>query len=374
MMEAMAGIIMADEPCTHFGVLTEKRSIAALPMAGRYRLIDFAMSNMVNSGIRNVGVATQYNYSSLMDHLGSGKAWDLNRKNSGLYMLPPFVEKDNLGQITGDIDTLYGIFGFIRKTKPDYFVITRASTFYNCTYKKALAFHKKMQSDITILYSEEESLDKAELQSYTFLETDETGRVTDIMKNHPHPTSKKVTMSTFIIERTLLMSLVEDCFARGEHDFTMDVLIKKLNTLRIFGYKFDGYVARVNSMNSYFKSNMDILNTTIRRELFLSKNKIFTKVKDQPPTRYGANANVTGSLIADGCIIDGTVENSIVFRGVKIGKGSTIKNSIVMQNSVILENCFAENVVLDKEVTLLNDKTVMGQPNYPFIIAKHSVV
>jgi len=309
-----------------------------------------------------------------MDHLGSGKAWDLNRKNSGLYMLPPFVEKDNLGQITGDIDTLYGIFGFIRKTKPDYFVITRASTFYNCTYKKALAFHKKMQSDITILYSEEESLDKAELQSYTFLETDKTGRVTDIMKNHPHPTSKKVTMSTFIIERTLLMSLVEDCFARGEHNFTMDVLIKKLNTLRIFGYKFDGYVARVNSMNSYFKSNMDILNTTIRRELFLSKDKIFTKVKDQPPTRYGANANVTGSLIADGCIIDGTVENSIVFRGVKIGKGSTIKNSIVMQNSVILENCFAENVVLDKEVTLLNDKTVMGQPNYPFIIAKHSVV
>ncbi len=374
MMDAMAGIILADEPSTHFGTLTEKRAIAALPMAGRYRLIDFCMSNMVNSGIRNVGVATQNNYSSLMDHLGSGKSWDLSRKNSGLYMLPPFVEKDNIGQITGDIDTLYGIFGFIRKTKPDYFVISRASTFYNCTYKKALAFHKEMNADITILYNCEENLDPAEAQNYTFLETDETGRVTDIMKNHPHPATKNVSMATLIIERTLLMSLVEDCFAHGEHDFTMDVLIKKLNTLRIFGYKFDGYVGRVNSVNSYFKNNMNVLNTAIRKELFLAKDKIFTKVKDQPPTRYGANAQVTGSLIADGCVIDGTVENSIIFRGVKIGKGTTVRNSIVMQNSIILENCFAENVVLDKEVTLLSGKTVMGQPNYPFVIAKRSVV
>ena len=374
MMDAMAGIIIADEQSAHFGTLTEKRSIAALPMGGRYRLIDFCMSNMVNSGIRNIGVATQYNYSSLMDHLGSGKSWDLSRKNSGLYMLPPFVEKDNLGQITGDIDTFYGIFGFIRKTKPDYFVVSRASTFYNCTYKKALAFHKEMNADITLLYNCEENLDPSEVQNYTYLETDETGRVTDIMKNHPHPTSKKVSMATFIIERTLFMSLVEDCFARGEHDFILDVLIKKLNTLRIFGYQFDGYVGRVNSINSYFTNNMNMLNTAIRQEIFLAKDKIFTKVKDQPPTRYGANAKVTGSLIADGCVIDGTVENSIIFRGVKIGKGTTIKNSIVMQNSVILENCFAENVVLDKEVTLLSGKTVMGQPNYPFVIAKRSVV
>ena len=245
---------------------------------------------------------------------------------------------------------------------------------YNCTYKKALAFHKEMNADITLLYNCEENLDPSEVQNYTYLETDETGRVTDIMKNHPHPTSKKVSMATFIIERTLFMSLVEDCFARGEHDFILDVLIKKLNTLRIFGYQFDGYVGRVNSINSYFTNNMNMLNTAIRKEIFLAKDKIFTKVKDQPPTRYGANAKVTGSLIADGCVIDGTVENSIIFRGVKIGKGTTIKNSIVMQNSVILENCFAENVVLDKEVTLLNDKSVMGQPNYPFVIAKHSVV
>ncbi len=374
MMDAMAGIILANETDIHLGALTEKRSVAALPMGGRYRLVDFIMSNMVNSGIRNIGVATQQNYSSLMDHLGSGKAWDLSRKNSGLYILPPYVEKDNIGKVTGDIDTLYGIFGFIRKTKPDYFVISRANTFYNCTFKKALAFHKEMNADITVLYNTEEELDKAELSHYTFLETAEDGRVTDIMKSHTHPSTKKVSMETYIIERTLLMSLVEDCFSRGEHDLTMDVLIKKLNTLRIYGYEFNGYVGRVTSINSYFKNNMNLLNTVIRKEIFLAKDKIFTKVKDQPPTRYGANASVSGSLIADGCIIDGTVENSIVFRGVKIGKGTTIKNSIVMQNSIILENCFAENVVLDKEVTLLNDKSVMGQPNYPFVIAKHSVV
>ncbi len=374
MMEALAGIILTDDDSMHFGTLTEKRAIAALPMAGRYRLIDFIVSNMVNSGIRNVGVATQHNYSSLMDHLGSGKAWDLSRKSSGLYILPPFAEKDNLGQVTGDIDTLYGISGYIRRTKPDYFVVCRANTFYNCTYKAALAFHKEKNADITLLYNTEENLDPAELSKYTFIETDADGRVTDVMKNHPHPTTKNVSMSAFIIERSLLMSLVEDCFARGEHDITMDILIKRLNTLNIYGYKFDGYVGRVSSINSYFTNNMNMLNTTVRKEIFLSKNKVFTKVKDQPPTRYGSSANVIGSLVADGCVIDGHVENSILFRGVKVGKGTTIKNSIVMQNSVILENCFAENVILDKEVTLLSGKTVMGQPNYPFVIAKKSVV
>ncbi len=373
-MDAMAGIILTEDKETQLGILTEKRAISAMPMAGRYRLIDFILSCMVNSGIRNVGVATQFNYSSLMDHLGSGRAWDLNRKNSGLYILPPNIGRETTGQSIGDIDVLYGVGSFIRKTKPDYIVLSKGNTMYNTNFKDMLAFHKENNADITILYNEEKNATPDVLSRYTLLSVEEDGRVSDIMKNHPHPKCNNVSMDTYIIERSFLIGLIENCISHGEHDLVMDALIKNLGTLKIYGYKFDGYVGRVDTIDSYYKNNMAFLNPEVRNELFSEKRKIFTKVKDQVPTHYGENAHVADSIVADGCIIDGTVENSIIFRGVHIAKGATVKNSIVMQNSVIQENCYAENVVLDKEVTLLSGKTVMGQPNYPFVIAKGNVI
>ena len=373
-MDAMTGIILTDDKDTQLGILTEKRATAAMPMAGRYRLIDFILSCMVNSGIRNVGVATQFNYQSLMDHLGSGKDWDLSRKNSGLYILPPYIGRENTGKNDGDIDVLYGVRSFIRKTKPDYIVLSRGNTMYNMTFNKALEFHKENHADITVIYNEDSTIPPETLSRYTLLEVGENGVVTDIIKNHAHPNGHSISMDTYIIERSLLISLIENSVAHGEHDWVMDVLIKNLGKLRIFGYKFDGYVGRVDTIDSYYQNNMNFLNSGIRREMFLSDAKIYTKVKDQVPTHYGDNARVIDSMVADGCLIDGTVENSIIFRGVHIGKGSTIKNSIVMQNSVIQENCYLENVVLDKEVTLLTGKTVMGQPNYPFVIAKGNII
>lgn len=152
-MDAMTGIILTEDKETQLGILTEKRAISAMPMAGRYRLIDFILSCMVNSGIRNVGVATQFNYSSLMDHLGSGKDWDLSRKNSGLYILPPYLGRENTGKADGDIDVLYGIGSFIRRTRPDYIVLSKGNTMYNTTFNEALAFHKQNHADITILYN-----------------------------------------------------------------------------------------------------------------------------------------------------------------------------------------------------------------------------
>lgn len=373
-MDAMAGVILTEDEQMQLGVLTERRAISAMPMAGRYRLIDFILSNMVNSGIYNVGVATQFNYSSLMDHLGSGRAWDLNRKNSGLYILPPYIGRESTGKSGGDIDVLHSVSNFIRKTKPDYIVLSKGNTLYNMTFNKALEFHKNNHADITIIYNEDNNATDEMLSRYTLLNVESDGRISDITKNHPHPKSRSVSMDAYIIERSLLLSIVENCIAHGEHDWVIDVLIKNLNNLRLYGYKFDGYVGRVDTIDSYYKNNMNFLDADIRCELFSSEGKIYTKVKDQVPTHYGDDARVLDSMVADGCIIDGTVENSIIFRGVHIAKGATVKNSIVMQNSVIQENCYVENAVFDKEVTMLPGKTVAGQPNYPFVIAKGNII
>jgi len=373
-MEHMSGIILTDTKEKQLGVLTERRSTSAMPIAGRYRLIDFILSSMVNSGIRTVGIAAQYNYSSLMDHLGSGKAWDLNRKNKGLYILPPHIGKENTGKPVGDIDILYGISTFIRKVKPDYVLIANGNTIYNTTFNEALRFHKAKHADITILYNTETNKTDKELKNYTLLNVSNSGRVTDIMKNYTHPTSKCVSMETYIIERSLLLHIIETCVAHGEHDWVVDVLIKNLDKLNICAYEFDGYVGRIDTIESYYKNNMNFLMPDVRKELFSSKQKIYTKAKDQVPTRYGNNASVSDSMVADGCLIEGSVENSIIFRGVQIEKGAKVKNSIIMQNSIIQKNCILENVVLDKEVTLLGGKTIIGQPNYPFVAAKGNII
>ncbi len=373
-MDQMTGIILTDIKEKQLGVLTERRSISAMPIAGRYRLIDFILSNMVNSGIRTIGIATQYNYSSLMDHLGSGKDWDLNRKNKGLYILPPHIGRENTGKPAGDIDVLYGISTFIRKAKPDYVVFSNGNAIYNTTFNEALEFHKDKQADITILYNKETSKADKELRNYTLLNVSPSGRVSDIMKNYTHPKSQCVSMETYIIERSLLLRIIETCIAHGEHDWVVDVLIKNLGKLNIYAYEFSGYVGRIDTIESYYKNNMNFLMPDVRKELFSSKQKIYTKVKDQVPTRYGKDASVSDSMVADGCLIEGSVENSIIFRGVQIEKGAKVKNSIIMQNSIIQKNCVLENVVLDKEVTLLGGKTVIGQPNYPFVAAKGNII
>lgn len=373
-MDEMMGIILTEESENQLGTLTEKRAISALPVAGRYRLIDFVLSNMVNSGIVNVGVATQYNYSSLMDHLGSGKPWDLNRKNYGLFILPPHIGHEYAAKADGDVDVLYGVGGFLRKSAQKYVLLAEGHTIYNMTFGDALEFHKDRHADVTIIYNDEKDLKRDQLSHYTLLDVDENGTVTDLMKSHPHPTTTNVSMDTYILEKSLLVSLVDNCVAHGEHDWVMDALIKNRDRLKICGYRFDGHVGRVDSVQSYYENNLNFLNSNVRGELFGSENKIYTKVKDQIPARYGMSADVRDSLVADGCFIDGHVENSIIFRGVHIARGAVVKNSVIMQNSSIGQDCTVENAVLDKEVTLRNGKTVMGQPNYPFIIAKGATV
>ena len=372
-MKDMMGIVMADNSELRLNELTEMRSVQALPFGGRYRLIDFILSNMVNSGIINVGVATNINYSSLMDHLGSGAPWDLNRKIYGLFMLPPYVRGGAGGISTGSVDQLYGVLTFLRRSRQQYVLLASGRTVCNMTFDDALKQHIEKDADITVIYHD--TKEKGEqLSRSNVYEVDEEGRVTGMESEPRYPKTTLQGMGTFIIERLKLIALIEDAYARGSHDFVRDILMTAVGTLKVYGYEYKGFVGIVDSVKSYYENNMKMLDVDVRKEIFSAKNRIYTKVKDQVPTQYGKTASVSDSLIADGCVIEGTVENSIIFRGVHIGKDAVVKNSIVMQNSVIEENCDIENVIIDKECTLRQAKRLVGQPNYPVILPKRTLL
>ena len=372
-MKDMMGIVMADSSELRLNELTEMRSVTALPFGGRYRLIDFILSNMVNSGIVNVGVATSINYSSLMDHLGSGAPWDLNRKIYGLFLLPPYVRGGVSGISNGSIDQLYGLMTFLRRSRQQYVLLATGRTVCNMTFDDALSKHIEKGADITVIYYDKKQKDD-QLSRSNVYEVGDDGKITG-MEIEPHfPKTTLAGMGMFIIERLKLIELIEEAYARGSHDFIRDLIMTAVSRGKVYGYEYKGFVGVVDSIRSYYENSMKLLDGDVRNEIFGGENRIYTKVKDQIPTQYGKDAKVAGSLIADGCVIEGTVENSIIFRGVHVAKGAVVKDSIIMQNSVIEENCDIENVIIDKECTLRASKRLVGQPSYPVILPKRTLL
>jgi len=360
------GIIMTGTDDERLGELTSVRSVAALPVAGRYRLIDFALSGMVNSGISNVGVTTRSNYRSLMDHLGSGKEWDLNRKLYGLRILPPYI-KGGLSY-SGDIDILKGISDFLSHSKQNYALISSSNMLFNPRFEQMREQHIKNGADITVMYTEGEispSGVRVELDG---------DRITDMEVSSEYVAKGKCLMGIYFMSKELLCKQIAHCTGRGLHDFVMDVLVRNVGKLNICGYKYDGFVGRIDSVNSYYSANMAMLDSDVRKELFLDKNFIYTKVKDTVPTYYSSSAKVSNSVIADGCRIEGKVTNSIIFRGVTVEKGASINNSIVMQNAIIKKDATLDYAVLDKGVTVGAGKRIAGQETFPVIIGKNITV
>ena len=350
--------------------ITDIRANSALPFAGRYRIIDFVLSNMANAGITNIGVATESNYSSLMDHIKSGKPWDLDRKNWGLNILPPSLEKMTYGAIKGNIDMLAGISDFIQRSPQTYVILSLGNSIYNLDFSDVIKQHIDSQADITILYKDMRGVEEKELSRFTMIELDDKKRVTDIEVQPYYPKTATASMDVYVMEKALLESIVDECSARGDRDFVKDALVKKMQGLRIYGYEHSGYTDKIDSLKSYYRNNMNFLDKNIRDELFNPENPIYTKTKDQSPTRYGADAVVQNSFVSDGCMIEGTVINCVLSRGVKVKKGAVIKNSIIMQDSVIEENVDLSHVVFDKEVYITKGRKLIGQESYPLAIAK----
>lgn len=357
--------------------LVSVRLMASIPFASRYRMIDFLLSSMTNCNINNIAVVVNNSYHSLMDHLGSGREWDLVRKNGGLHIFPPFAE-DSSAAYTGRAGALAGILDFLRDQKEKYVVMSDSNIAANFDFKAMIKAHIESGADITMAYNEQELPESARNSTsnnkgfYYTLTVDE-GRVTKIYVNSRNEGIQNFCMNIFVIERELLIDLVNTAFVRGQEHFVRDVVMSHLNKLNVQGYKYDGYVVRICDMKSYFDENMKLLDEHNLDSLF-SGPSIYTKIRDDNPTRYIDGAKVKNIMAADGCIIEGEVENCILFRGVKIAKGAKVKNCILMQDTVVNAGAEIEYLITDKNVTITAGKELKGTNTFPVYIAKFQTV
>ncbi len=367
------GLILAENRTVKMNELTDNvRAESALPFGSNYRLIDFVLSSMVNSGIINVGVATHINYSSLMDHLGNGAPWDLSRKDGGLFILPPYLRGEAIGINEGNVDILHGVLTYLQNNTQKYVVLAEGNKVCNMTFNDAIEQHKTTGADVTVIYNDVEKKDV--LSRSTVYEVDDDMRVTSVSYASQNPKSKHCGMSMYIVDRIKLEEIIDEAYAQGSHDFIRDIILKNVNSMKIYGYKYSGFVASIDSVKSYYDANMLMIDENVRHELFAGENLIYTKVKDNVPTRYYNGSSVKKSILGDGCSVRGEIENCVIFRNVEIGKGTVIKNSIIMQNTRIGNNCYIENAVIDKECVVGDGKRLIGALDYPAILPKSATV
>ena len=356
--------------------LTNVRLMASIPFASRYRLVDFMLSSMADSDVTNISLLVNKNYQSLMDHLGSGREWDLVRKNGGLHLFPPNVEKTST-VYTGRVSALAGILEFLADQKEKYVVLADSNIAANIDFKAIIQAHVESGADVTTVYNETEIsegyLNMGNEQAFYYSYGIEDGRVKEIYVNSKEAGVQNLGMNIFVVERELLIDLINTAFVRGLRYWERDVLLNQLEKLNVQAYKFEGYVARISGIKSYFEESMKLLDDANLDGLF-SGNPIYTKIRDDNPTRYIAGAKAVNTMAADGCVIEGTVENSILFRGVKVGKGAVVKNCILMQDTVIEAGAVVENIITDKEVKVSEGKEVKGADSYPVYIAKRQMV
>lgn len=372
-MKNVMGVIYTTKDDIVMRELTNHRAIAALPIVGRYRMIDFMLSNMVNSGIRNIGVIVQKNYHSLMDHLGSGQEWDLHTKTDGLFILPPYQSHENVGHYEGTLDALRSNIGYLRRSKQEYVVLTGCYGVFSTTFDDMKRQHEQTGADITVMYTRsygESRVSSTVAGSHTYFRLDDDGRVLELEIGPNVPNHPNFSMTVMFMKRTLLVHLVDQAVAHGMHDIHRDLLNHNVrnNHLSIYGYEFKGYHRNIESISSYFRLNMDMLDYAKRQEMF-GVHPVFTKVRDEVPAKYVEGASCSNSLVADGCIIEGTVINSVLFRGVRVRRGAVVRNSVIMQECDIQENVEVDNVIFDKDVTIRSGKLI-GQSAYPIVIGK----
>ena len=371
-MGNVLGLVFANMHDTTLGDMTKNRTMGSVMFGGRYRLIDFPLSNMVNSGISEVGVITKSNYQSLLDHLGSAREWDLARKKGGLYILPPFGNVEST-LYRGRIEALYGAMSFIKHSRAKYVILSDCDVGTNIDYKPIVAAHIESGADITAVahtgvYSSDD------IKTSTVFNVDADKNVTSVLINPDISGTCTTSLNVFVMSMDFLIETVNDAMARGNVSFERNILQEKCRELKIKIYEYDNYFSKLNSPESYFKSNMALLEPENARKLFVPKRSIYTKVSDNAPVKYDLDSKVSNSLIADGCIIEGEVENSVLFRGVKVGKGAKVKNCILMQGTVVGDNAELSYLITDKNVSICENHILTSSPQYPMYVGKGASV
>ena len=353
--------------------LVNVRLMASIPFASRYRMVDFVLSSMANSGIDNISVIVKKNYHSLMDHLGSGREWDLVRKHGGLNIFPPFMESDSRAYL-GRAGALANTLDFLRSQKEKYVVMTDSNIAVNFDFSKMIDAHIESGADITVAYSEQELpanylYHEANDRDHYYTLNINNGRVEKILINAKDKGVQNFSMSMYVVERELLINLINEASLRGNEYFERDVLIPQLSKLNVQAYKYEGYLARITGMKSYFDENMKLLDDYNVDALFEGA-PIYTKIRDDNPTRYIDGAKVKNTMAADGCVIEGEVENCVLFRGVKIAKGAVVKNCVLMQDTVVEAGANVEYTITDKDVVITAGKELKGNISFPVYIPK----
>ncbi len=374
-----AGLIFSNIHDASIPELTRIRTIASVPFGGKYRMIDFALSNMVNSGITKVGIITHYNYQSLLDHIGMGKDWDLARRSGGIKILPPFITAYDSSAASSvystRLEALLGVMNFITRCNEDYIVTSDCDIICNIDVEDVLRQHEANNADITIVSKKINPKDYPLTAHNEVLMSDDQGNLLDAFDYTPGTDEVEISLNVIVFKRTYLLNILLDAAAHGYTAFYHDIVTRNIGQDKIMVYRYDGYYSMVGSLSSFFESNMKLLEEEARNGLFGIKNRpILTKVRNSPPTKYSSDAKVTDSLIADGCVIEGRVENSILFRGVKVGKGTIVRNSILMQDTYVGNDAALNCVIADKNVIIKDGRVLSGHETMPFFIGKGGLI
>lgn len=367
-MNNCLGIINLSEVEIDIQELTKVRPIAGLPFAGRYRVIDFSLSNLVNSGVNKIAIFTHNKFRSLMDHIGSGKPWDLDRKINGISIMNPMIDYNKVVQKVGDIEHFYNNLDYLKGCNEEYVFISRSYMVCNIDLKEAFRAHKRSNRDITIIYKRVKNEPK--FINLDVLNIGMNNTLMSIGKNTGKSENINLSMEMYMMKRETLIKIIEKAIDNGTANYVKQALFNQLPEYTVNTFPFDGYLACVNSNKNYFDANMDMLDNDTYEHLFNEERPIFTKVKDEPSTWYKNGSNVKNSIVANGSIIEGDIKNSIIFRNVQVKPGVTIRNSVIMQNTIIEENASLNSVISDKFVRISKNKTFSGDQQAPYIIKK----
>lgn len=367
----VAGLVFANANDNLLKRLTEKRSMASVPFGGRYRLIDFCLSNLVNAGVTNVGIMTTGNYRSLMDHVGSGIYWDLDRKNGGLHILAPYMSND-VRRFKGTIDALDAASDYIKRCGSEYMVLCAADILANVDISAVMKAHIANDADVTVVYHK--GILPPNREDAMILSFDDSLRVESISFD-AHPGEElNYGIGITVISRELLSKLVADAVENEDKSFNRHVLAKKTSELKIIGFEHSEFVTLMNGTDTYYKANMALLDREVRKQLFNPKRPIYTKTRDEMPTRYGIDADVSNCVIGEGCVIEGTIKNSVLFRGVKVEKGAVVENCILMQETVVSKGAQIDNVIADKNAVIGEEMILKATAENHFFARKNEII
>lgn len=363
------GIILAGGNNHRMKELSQKRAVCAMPIAGSYRSIDFTLSNMSNSHIQKVAVFTQYNARSLNEHLNSSKWWDFGRKQGGLYVFTPAVTANNSSWYRGTADAIYQNLSFLKNSHEPYVVIASGDGVYKMDFNKVVEYHIDKKADITVVCRDMEP--GAQIERFGTLRMNEESRIEEFEEKPIQAKTNTISCGIYVIRRRLLIEMIEKCAEEERYDFVRDILIRYKDLKRIYGYKIKDYWRNIASVEDYFATNMDFLKSDVRDYFFKQYPDIYSKVDDLPPAKYNVGAQIKNSLVSSGCIVNGVVENSVIFKKSYIGNNCVIKNSIILNDVYIGDNTYIENCIVESHDTIRANSRFVGEGEVQIVVERN---